>query len=139
MSHHAKTARRSTELKATQRASFALAPLTSDPYLLRTEPSKAPARASSGPTPVPLRLIKRPELFSECGHGTCPITPGCTGRCYLRQAHQALRKSISQGEADLPDAEIDHAARRRAAIGLLAYMSPYLIAFAILGVWWLFS
>lgn len=108
-------------------------PLTADPYLLKAEPSKAPAQASRGPTPVPLRLIRRPELFSECGHGTCPITPGCTGRCYLRQAHQALRNSIDEREAVQPEpvVPVNHAMRRIVWVGLIVHA----LGVAALGLW----
>lgn len=97
-------------------------PLTADPYLLNTGPGKAPEQASRGSTPVPLRLIKRPEPFSECGHGVCPLSPGCTGRCYLRQAQQALRGNTDEPEAELPPPVIDHAMRRVVVIAMLVGM-----------------
>lgn len=99
-------------------------PLTADPYLLRT--------------PAPLRFIKPPAPANDCNSGACPITPGCTSRCHLRQAHQALRTSIDARhtqQAELPPAVIDHALRRRIVIGFLVYA----VACFGLGAWFVFS
>lgn len=58
------------------------APLTRDPYLLNTQPRKAPP---------PLRLIRLAEPGPACGFGSCSVTPECTSACRYRQADEALR------------------------------------------------
>ena len=103
------------------------APLTADPYLMRTQPDSAVAQASRGPTPVPLRLIKRAEPAPQCSSGSCPLTPGCAGRCYLHQAHQALRSSTDQRHphrAALPEpvVPVDHTLRRILWTGIALYV-----------------
>lgn len=56
--------------------------LTPDPYLLDTQPRRAPPK---------LRLIKSGEHGMACGFGTCSLTPACTGKCRYHQADEALR------------------------------------------------
>lgn len=61
--------------------------LTPEPYLLNTQPRKAPPK---------LRLIKTGEHGTACGFGTCSLTPECTGKCRYRQADESLRSHYSR-------------------------------------------
>jgi hypothetical protein len=78
-----------------------------------------------------LTAVVRAADAAECGHGVCPLSPSCTRRCYLTEAHRALRESIAAREAQLaqpPEVEIDHRLRRRIAIGLVLYVVAFFFA-----------
>jgi hypothetical protein len=86
---------------------------------------------------VPTLTVVHNAEKAECGHGVCPLSPSCTRRCYLTEAHRSLRQSIAERDAQLaepPEVEIDRRLRRRVAIGLALYA----LAFVFLAVWLLF-
>jgi hypothetical protein len=110
------------------------APLTAEPYLLRTERAQALAQAQPRPSPAPLRLIKPAPEPTLCGFGTCALTPECTRKCRYLQAHQALASSTGPGLAERePLPKVDHQARRVVVIALLVYAASC-VGFA---TWWL--
>jgi hypothetical protein len=83
---------------------------------------------------VPTLTVVHNADKAECGHGVCPLSPSCTRRCYLTEAHRSLRQSIAEREAQLaepPEVEIDRRLRRRVAIGLALYA----LAFVSLAAW----
>ena len=112
------------------------APLTADPYLLRTERAKALAQATPKPSPGPLRLIKPAPEPAICGFGACALSPECTRKCRYLEAHQSLASSTGPGlaqPANMPAHKVDHQARRVVVIALLVYAASC-VGFA---TWWL--
>lgn len=111
------------------------APLTPDPYLLSSQPRKAPA---------PLRLIKPAKPGPECGFGSCSVTPECTTGCSIRRADEALRSHYGRlhtQRQDMPPTpaqslaeelgRIDHRYRRITWALLIAWC----LAALSVGVW----
>lgn len=90
--HHRARPHRTSEGTASARALNKS--LTPDPYLLNTQPRKAPPK---------LRLIKTCEPGLACGFGTCSLTPECTGKCRYRQADEALRSHYGRQHTQRQD------------------------------------
>lgn len=113
-----RTARRASEGTLSARQ-IIRAPLTPDPYLLDTQPRKAPPK---------LRLIKLAEPGPACGFGSCSVTPECTGACRYRQADEALRSHYGRlhtQRQDMPptpaQASTEHSGRRTVWALLIAW------------------
>lgn len=101
------------------------APLTPDPYLLDTQPRKAPPK---------LRLIRRPPdqpsplersdkraigIGQQCSADACALSPSCADECRYRQADEALRSHYGRlhtQRQDMPptpaQVNTDHSGRR---------------------------
>lgn len=104
-----RTARRASEGTLSARQ-INRAPLTPDPYLLDTQPRKAPPK---------LRLIKLADPGLGCGPDSCSVTPECTSGCSIRRANEALRSHYGRlhtQRQDMPptpaQASTDHSGRR---------------------------
>lgn len=109
--------------------------LTPDPYLLDTQPRRAPPK---------LRLIKSGEHGMACGFGSCSLTPECTGKCRYHQADEALRSHYGRQHTqrqDMPPLKPRTPADQRAralAWRVVAAVALSTVALAGLSLTWIY-